>query len=132
MKNINLIGTLIILVSILITPGCGQNYGKLVKFNEGELYYTSAVTTDEVDRLGQYLVAEEFFDGNEKTAQLNKVGNTYEFRMVIKKGLENDQDLIQIAQEFANQLSADVFAGNQVDIHLCDEYLNTLRVVVAF
>lgn len=77
------------------------------------------------------MVSNEFFDGNEKTVQLNKNGSTYEFRMVIKKGIENDQEFINIFKQFAEELSVNVFEGSQTDIHLYDEYLKTLRVVVA-
>jgi len=131
MKKINFIGTLMIAVSLLIISGCGQKYGKLLEFNGGQLYYTSSVTVDEANKLGQYLISGEFFDGNEITVQLNKTGNTYEFRMVIKKGIENDQQVIQLFKQMANELSVNVFEGSQVDMHLCDDHLKTLRVIVA-
>ena len=68
--------------------------------------------------------------GNQAANGENKLDRTYEFRMVIKKGLESDPDVIQLMKQFASQLSVDVFQGNSVDIHLCDENLKTLRVVV--
>ena len=131
MKKINLIATVVLLASLLIATGCSQDYGKMLTFNGGQLYYTSSVTLDEANKLGRYLVPVEFFDGNEKTVQINKTGNTYEFRMVIKQGIENDQEFIQISKQFCKELSADVFDGKQVDVHLCDDQLKTLRVVVA-
>lgn len=131
MKKLNFIGVLMIIVSLLITSGCGQGYGTLLEFNGGQLYYTSAVSAAEANKLGNYLVNGEFFDGNEKTVQLNKEGTIYEFRMVIKKGIENDQEFIQLFKQFSTELSTNVFEGNQVDIHLCDDTLKTLRVVVA-
>ena len=131
MKKINLIATVVLLASLLIATGCSQDYGKMLTFNGGQLYYTSSVTLDEANKLGRYLVPVEFFDGNEKTVQINKTGNTYEFRMVIKQGIENDQEFIQISKQFSKELSADVFDGKQVDVHLCDDQLKTLRVVVA-
>ena len=130
MRIINLSKILVLLVSLLIITGCGQNYGKMLAFNGGQLYYTSAVTVAEADKLGRYLVSSEFFDGNEKTVQINKTGNTYEFRMVIKTGLERDQEVIDLMKLWTSELSTDVFDGNPVDIHLCDDQLKTLRVVV--
>jgi hypothetical protein len=109
-----------------------QNYGTKLNFSGGDLYYTSSVTLSEANRLGQYLVKEKFFDGNRKSIQINKTGSTYEFRMVIKKGLENDQELMQVLKIVASQLSTDVFVGSRVDIHLCDQYLRTIRVVVDY
>ena len=50
--------------------------------------------------------------------------------MVFKKGIEKDEEFIQVFKNLSAVLSEDVFDGYSVDIHLCDEYLNTLRVVV--
>ena len=109
-----------------------EGYGELLEFNGGELYYTSNVTLAEANKLGKYCVQEQLFNGNRKTVQLDKEGSTYLFRIVVKKGLENDQEYINIAKATAAQLSREVFNGQQVDIHLCDENLKTLRVVVNF
>ena len=117
-----------LLVTIFI--GCGD-HGTLLEFNGGELYYTSVVSEREAYRLGEFLVDSEFFDGELKTVQIDKTGNTYEFKMVIKKGIDKDEEFIQIAKIFSNKLSENVFDGYDVDIHMCDEYLNTIRVVVA-
>ena len=120
---------MIILLITLLLVGC-DNYGSLLEFNGGELYHTSSVSERDAYKLGEYLVESEFFDGERKTLQLNKTGNTYEVRMVIKKGVEKDEDYIQACKQFSNELSEYVFNGNSVDIHLCDEYLNTIRVVI--
>ena len=117
-----------LLVTIFIS--CGD-HGTLLEFNGGELYYTSVVSEREAYRLGEFLVDSEFFDGELKTVQIDKTGNTYEFRMVIKKGIDKDEEFIQLAKIFSNELSENVFDGYDVDIHMCDEYLNTIRVVVA-
>lgn len=132
MQKRNMISASLILISLQIMTGCGQSYGKMLEFNGGDLYYTGGINEDEANKLGQYLVTEKFYDGNEKTVQIRKNGNTYEFRMVIKKGLDNDQEFIQIVKQFAKEISANVFEGNHVDVHLCDRHLKTLRVVVAF
>lgn len=117
--------------SMLMLSGCGQGYGKLLEFNKGQLYYTPNVTAAEADKLGQYLVSCSFFDGNEKSVQLNKSGDTYEFRMVVKKGMQEDADYVALCKQMCAELSSEVFSGAKVDIHLCDERLETLRVVVA-
>jgi len=130
MRKTGLIGALVIAASLLVLSGCDNSYGSLLEFNGGELYYTSAVSRDDANKLGEYLLSEEFFDGNKKTVQINKEGNTYEFRMVIKKGIENDPEFIAVFRRFARELSDNVFEGSPVDIHLCDERLKTLRVVI--
>jgi len=119
----------LVLVAVCQLSGCGADHGTALKFNGGELFYTDAVTRDEADNLGRFLVEQEFFDGEYKSVQLHKDGATYQFRMVIKKGLEKDEQFIQIAKAFCAELIVH-FGGEKVDIHLCDENLETLRVVV--
>ena len=110
--------------------GC-SGYGKELKFNGGQLFYTSAVSKEQADKLGDYLVKEKFFDGNPKTVQLNKTGSTFEVRIVVKKGIEQDQKVVDVFKVMCKELSKDVFNAAPVDIHLCDENLKTLKVVVA-
>ena len=124
-RNIFRFFTVLIILPII---GC-SNYGKEKTFNGTQLFYTSSVTENEVNRLGQYLIDEGFADGDYKSVQLNKTGNTYEFRMVVKKGLENDQQYREIFRYFTAELSEYVFNGANVDIHLCDDSLKTLTVV---
>jgi hypothetical protein len=120
---------LVSIAFVVFLFGC-SNYGEKLIFNGGELYYTSAVTINEAQRLGNYLVNSKYYDGNNKTVQLNKENGTYEVRLVIKKGLENDQEVVSLMKTFARDISIEVFGGASVDIHLCDNQLNTLRVVV--
>jgi hypothetical protein len=130
MNKTKLLSSLILVMTLIIVSGCGENYGQKLEFNGGELYYTSSVTSSEANKLGQYLVKVNFFNGDNKAVQLNKTGSTYEYRMVVKKGMENDEEFIKIAKGMAKDLSSNVFGGNPVDIHLCDDHLKTLRVVV--
>ncbi len=120
------------LFSVMLV-GCGADFGTKINFGENnELYYTENVTKEQAQALGDYLVKGEFFanDGNERTVQLNKSGSTYEFRMVVKTGLEQDQATVDLMKDVAIELSANVFNGETVDVHLCDDTLKTLRVVV--
>ena len=117
-------------VLAFVLSSCGDNHGKEKDFKGVQLFYTEAVTEAEADALGDYLIESEFADGEEKTVQLNKTGKTYEFRMVIKKGVEKDPEYINLAKTYAAELSANVFNGKPVEIHLCDEALKTIQVVV--
>ena len=121
---------LLFLLLVTIFTGC-SNYGTLLEFNDNELYYTPSVSEREAYRLGEYLVDGGFFNSNSSLrVQLDKTGNTYNFRMVIKKGIEKDEEKIEIMKILAMELSENVFNGFNVDIHLCDENLSTIRVVV--
>ena len=100
-----------------------------LRFNGGQVLYTPAVTTEEATRLGEYLVAQKFFDGQPKTVQLDRRGNAWEFRMVLKKGFAPDEEYIDSTRAFGLQLSEEVFHSAPVEIHLCDEHLKAVRVV---
>lgn len=107
-----------------------SNYGEKKMFDSTELYYTDKVTEAEADALGKFLQDEEFTDGSDtKTVQLTKEGDVYQFRLVVKEGYEKDEDYIAIAEAFAGQISENVFEGKEVEIHLCDDKLKTLKVV---
>jgi hypothetical protein len=106
--------------------------GKSLTSNGDVLFYTSTVAEEEAQKLLQYLVDQGLYDGSGMLAQINKNYDTYEFRLTIKKGLEQDQEVIDTFKMFSKELSKTIFNGESVDIHLCDDNLNTLRVVVAF
>ena len=110
-----------------------QNQGQLgqkLEFNRGELYYTSAVKKTEAERLGTYLVRSGYFDGERKTFQLDGRGRSYQVRCVVKKGIDSDPVFIEVFRMLADEISRNVFDNKAVEIHLCDEYMNTLRVVI--
>jgi hypothetical protein len=117
-------------VLVLIVANALLSHGNRLEFNGGELYYTSAVTRDQATRLGHYLVREGVFDGERKTVQLDRSGRTYQVRMVVKKGIDTDPAFIGLARQLAADLSRKVFDSDPVEIHFCDEGLNTLRVVI--
>ncbi|WP_291636908.1 hypothetical protein [Clostridium sp.] len=124
---------LTVLFSVILSGCSGENYGTKLNFGENnELYYTTNVKEEEAKALGDYLVKGEFFanDGNSRTTQLNKTGSTYEFRLVVKEGLDKDQDTIDLMKIIGADLSTYVFKDVPVDVHLCDDTLTTLRVVV--
>ena len=95
--------------------------------NGCQVIYDSSVTKEETRRLGDYLEDQGFFNGDAKTFKLGKSGRTYEFRVIIKKGLEQDPEAIEQMKQLAFLLSQAVFNGAEVDIHLCDEKFSTIR-----
>lgn len=125
-RRYSLIFALLLAVLLNFSGGCMQDFGKLLEFNGGQLYYTSTVTIEEADRLGEHLIESGFFDGERKTVQLTKPGAVYEFRMVVLEGIEQDQNYIRMAVFFVHELSENVFEGNPVAIHFCDSRMNTL------
>jgi hypothetical protein len=108
-----------------------QSYGELLKFKAGELYFTSKVTRDEAMALGEYLVKSEFFDDTPKTAQLNKTGDIYEFRFVVKNDVDPDVMLMVQLRQYAKLVSEKVFGKQPVDLHLTDASLVTKKLVTS-
>jgi hypothetical protein len=104
--------------------------GKEKNFKGVQLFFTDSVTEDEAVALGEYLVEQEFANGEEKTVQLNKTGKAYQFRMVVKKGAEKNSENIRMFKVFAAELSENVFKGEPVEIHICDNRLETIQVVI--
>ena len=103
--------------------------GHKIMFNGGELYHTSSVSETEARKLGEYLVKNGFFDGNPTSVQITRSNGTIQFRMVVIKAMDRDPQFVQMATQFSQELSRDVFGGKTVELHLCDENLKTLKVV---
>ncbi len=129
MKNKILISLLAAICSFVLASCDG--HGTKLMFNKGELYYTEGVTEDEANKLGKYLVDNEFFDGVEKSAQITKEGSKYQFRMVTQEEFIEDANFAVIAGTMAQQLSTAVFGGAETELHLCDEMLKTKKVIPA-
>jgi hypothetical protein len=106
-----------------------QGRGKRLEFNRGEVFYTTRATRDEATRLGNYLVRDGYFDGTPKSVQLTRDGRRVQVRLVVKKGTDTDPQFAGVFREFAAQINREVFTGQQFELHLCDEYLKTLRVI---
>jgi hypothetical protein len=114
------------------TTGIAAEWPSVKTNNGSSVYYKAPVTRAEASSLRDYLVKEDFFDDTPKEVLLTKEGKTYEFNFVVKKGIETDPEFIAEAKAFSKSLSKDVFNNASVDIHLLDDKLNLLKVVVAF
>jgi hypothetical protein len=98
--------------------------------NGSELYYTSAVPEPTARRLADYL-DEKLPDREDVkgTFQLNRPGDGFELRVVVREGKEKDDLTAVVFQGLAIVLSKEVFDGAPVTVHLCDNRLNTVRVL---
>lgn len=104
-----------------------------VSQNNLDIYYTENVTRSEAKKLLEYLISEDFTDGSQEVGvRLDKSGKTYEFKVIVKKGMDTDPDFIKLAKTLSTEISNDVFGKAPVDIHLMDDNFKLLRVVVAF
>ncbi|CAN5517939.1 hypothetical protein BH10ACI1_BH10ACI1_25710 [soil metagenome] len=119
----------LIIASLLVVGAACNNYGTRLEFNGGEIYYTKNSNESDAKKLGQYLIEKGFFNGTEKSVQLDKSGSTNQVRIVIQPGQENDEKLAETLKNLARELSGEVFGGAPTEIHLCDNTLKTLKVV---
>jgi hypothetical protein len=118
----------------LFAAGCAEKYpsewGKRLQYGDSELFYTTLVTEEKARKLGDYLVETGFFkEGNAGTVQIAKEGDMYQFRVVVKEGVEDDTEFLKTVGMFAAHLSRDVFDNEKLIIHLCDKQFNTLQSV---
>ena len=104
-------------------------HGKRVRLKTIELYYTPAVTPAEARKLAEVLESVYSRLDHEVTMQITKDGDRYQFRVVLKKGAEIDQPMTLGFQVLGKQISHLALDDGDVEIHLCDEHLKTLRVV---
>ncbi|MFK7749622.1 MAG: hypothetical protein AB8B65_14595 [Kordia sp.] len=102
------------------------NYGEKKVFDGTEIYYKDGVTEAQVDKLGKSLINAGFTDGEVKSVQFVKDGDTYIFKMVVKEEFKKNSALENIFNIFPKELSG--YMDLPIDLHVCDENFNTLRV----
>ncbi len=121
------------LALLALSAGCAANYGKKLEQNGCEVFYKKPVEKKTAKKLLDFLDGKGgFCDGNRKSVQLAKKGETFQFRMVIKAGKDKDESFVNGTAIVAAKLSVDVFDGVETEVHLCDNTFKTLRVVEAF
>lgn len=70
-------------------------------------------------------------EGISQAIIVRKNGKTYQIFIPFKKGSDTDPEIVGAAKEVANDLCGNVFDSQPVDIHMCDDFFNTNRVVSA-
>lgn len=121
---------LILLILITSFFSC-SGYGKKLKYQKTEVYYTNKVEKTDAEKLGDFLVRTKFADENEKSIQLskNEENGNYQFRMVTTKEAAEDGSYETIFKVYAKQISDSVFNKKPVDFHVCDNTFKTLKVI---
>ncbi len=116
---------------LLYVPACSSGDEKLV-FNGTEVLYDSQlVNKEQAKKLGTYLDDTGFTDGSPKTVELAKSGPIWQFKLIVQDTMINDPGYQEVAAVFAAQMSRDIFNGEPVEIHFCDDTMTTKKVVQA-
>jgi hypothetical protein len=105
------------------------DFGDLIKFDGSELYYCEGVTKAEAQEVGDLLVQVEYFGGDERSVQLSRSGDTIEIRFVIKSEFKDDKEVMDSFQVIGDFIVNAAFGGQRAEVHLCDDWLETLRVL---
>lgn len=102
------------------------------EFSGDELYYTDNVSINEVNKLGNYLEDNKVFsnDGDTWSFKLDKKDDAYIFSMIVSEEKSNNEEYLDAAKQFAQQLSSDVF-HSQVEIDACDNKFKPLKVITS-
>jgi hypothetical protein len=130
MKNKIFSSLLVLFLSFV--QGCGlfPDHGRKLKFGAGEVFYKDGVTKDEAEKLGNYLLSEEFFDEKEpKSVQLLKRGDVYVLRMVTLPDYIDNPEFERTILFAGMDISSDVFSGSRVDIELTDQLFNPQKTI---
>ncbi|MFY0602897.1 MAG: hypothetical protein JXQ93_03035 [Flavobacteriaceae bacterium] len=120
---------MLLLVCFTLIIAC-NTYGEKLEYKKTEVYYTSKVSKEEAQKLGNYLVSSEFADGNNKSVQLTKGDNgNYVFRMVTTKEASENKTYETLFKIFSKQISDSVFNKAPVDFHVCNNTFKTLKII---
>ena len=108
-------------------PGLGRR----IPFGASEVFYADAVTLDEAqqvkDRLGDQ---GEFPDDHGATVQLDRVLGTYQIRFCLQPDADFDGHAWE-AKQVRDDIVNNLFRGADVEVHLCDQNMNPVRVIRA-
>jgi len=119
----------IIILLSLVNITFAQEFGNLKTFNNGEVFYEAAVKEEYADKLGNYLVKSEFFDGDERSVQILDDGLSYIVKFIVSDSLLTSKNYLRQVSYFTYELSLNVFDGKPVDIHLSNNYFLTKKAI---
>ncbi len=106
-----------------------SGYGRKYEVNQGEVFYKSPVTKAQAKSLGDYFVAEGYFDGTPSSVQLLKRGDGYRLRFVVQEGVEENLDYLYLFRHLAGLVSSNVLNAARVDVDLCDRTFKTVHEI---
>ncbi len=102
----------------------------VIEKEQVELYYSADVEAAQAEALLAFLLADGFGDGTPKSLSIeHPAKDRWLLRIVVIPGFEKDQEYADVLKVFGQRLTAEVFDGTPVEIHMADDMLTTLRIV---
>lgn len=95
---------------------------------DDEIYYKGGVTVEEALKLGKFLKSDGFFDnGSQQSAVLSQSDGTKQIRFFLEVKSKLSPDFADGYEALAEDISAEVFHSQPVEISLVDEFDRLLR-----
>ena len=109
----------------LFSVGCSGK--QEITVNGTEIFFDGTTVTEaDANKLGEALNESGFSDGQEKSVELTKEGDTWVFRMVSVDGAEDDVEIVSAMRLMCLELSCE-FDGQPFLVDLCDDQLKTKK-----
>lgn len=120
---------ILLISSTLLLLSC-TSHGNVKTYDGLEIFFQENIDISDVDKLGDFLQEIDFTNGEKKSVQLLKTDTSYTLKMIVdKKILKNDSILANI-KEFQSELKYSVFPNTYFELHLCDSYFETKKVLL--
>ena len=103
--------------------------GKKKSFNGTHIIYKDAVSEEEVDRFGAFLIKSQFTDGSKKDIILDRKGKRYLYKLVFNSSFTLTDHWTTTFEAFANEISKEVFNHHPVDVYILDEVYQPIKVL---
>ena len=94
-----------------------------------EVFFPRNDDTDDARRLAKYLAREMTGVTELVSFKLAKRGTIVEIHMVTHKEMLDDPAFVKGLEEDRSDMAKNVFSGSDVELHLCDNEFNVIRVL---
>ena len=102
---------------------------KVVKAKATDVMYSANVTDEIAQKTADFLVEYGYSDDRAKTVSIEKTDAGYQFKAVVKPGAEKEEANVVVFKLLRDIMKDSVFGGKPLEMHLCNDKLETLKVL---
>jgi hypothetical protein len=109
----------------------GKDYGSRRKFKKGEIYYNQPVATEQVDKIGDFMILMGFFNDDREASMLldeNDEG-VFELMIVIVGEEALTEEVVQAFSSIEQVIQNDVFPENEFHLVLTDDEFDPIKTI---
>lgn len=107
----------------------GTKYGNSVEFGNDIIFYSESISKEQANNLGNYLISIGTFMDLGIMIRMEKTDSVYLIHLPVQEKMDEDPSYLEAVKIVAKAISEDIFSEEQVDVHLCDDLYETLKVV---